>query len=432
MVTQKRILLVDDNVDIHKDIRKILESDNRDHSFNTLKSKVFSAVKVVDIAESHLPAYIIDSAYQGKEALEKVKNALENKQPYALAFVDIRMPPGWDGIETIKQIWKVDKDVQIVICTAYSDYSWKEMINKLEGYNNFLILKKPFDAIEIHQLAFALTQKWELNRLVIHQINTLEETVKERTLELSHAKQIAENANRLKSEFLANVSHELLTPLTTIIGFSQLMFDDKVESEKYKEYCGDILFSADHLTHMINNILDVTKIDSGEMEFHYDHINLNFLIQNVIDAHHIAIVNKNLQLHINIQATLTNIIFDPLKLEQIIFNLLSNAIKFTSKGGKIEIRVSSENDAQFRIEIIDTGIGIRKEDFDKLFLPFQQVDSSASKRYAGIGMGLALVRHMVESQGGKVSVESTYGKGSTFSVVLNCIPESHIHPVRSE
>src|SRR3990167_5461619 len=157
---RKRILIVDDNPEIHKDFIKIIsKNDNpavikaEDLLFGTLK-------KTSDL--SNMPHYRIDSAYQGQEALELVRSALSHGDPYALAFVDMRMPPGWNGIETIKKIWDVDANIQMVICSAYSDHSWEEMTQELGGCENFLILKKPFETIEISQLAAALTKKWEL------------------------------------------------------------------------------------------------------------------------------------------------------------------------------------------------------------------------------------------------------------------------------
>lgn len=419
----KRILLVDDHPDIHQDIRKILTAHKEDVSFEHLKESIFPDAQVQQNPKIDTIDYVIDSVYQGKEALVYVKKALANNQPYALAFIDVRMPPGWDGIETIKQIWRADPNIQMVICTAYADYSWKEMFNKLEGSHNFLILKKPFDAIEIRQLASALTKKWELNRRVLMQINTLEETVKKRTLELVRAKEIAEQANRFKSDFLENLSHELLTPLTSIIGFAQLINDDLLKPEQYKEYCGYILFSANYLAQMINEILNIASIDSDNMEFKYESIDLGSLLNEVKNMHYEPILNKHLEFNIHIPSSINKITTDSSKLKQILFNLVANAIKFTSIGGKIEIHIENIDNEQLRIEVIDTGIGIRKEDLNKLFVAFQQLDLSTSKRYPGIGLGLALVKHLVESQGGQVGVTSTYGKGSNFYVVLPCTPK---------
>ncbi|WP_173236729.1 EAL domain-containing protein [Legionella antarctica] len=173
-IKQKRILLVDDNAEIHKDFCKIL-SKNDDLALDSDEEILFGQVR--NTKKYTAPEYKIDSAYQGKEAFELVRTSLLSGEPYALAFIDMRMPPGWDGIETIKRIWELDPYIQMVICTAYSDHSWEDITNELENSDNLLILKKPFEVIEINQLAAALTRKWEL----IANLHTL---IKNRTSEL--------------------------------------------------------------------------------------------------------------------------------------------------------------------------------------------------------------------------------------------------------
>jgi two-component system, cell cycle sensor histidine kinase and response regulator CckA len=153
-----RILIVDDNTSIHSDFREILCPDNSDEAAADEMEAVLFDEKKPDVL-----GFELDSAYQGQEALEAVKQSLADNRPYALAFVDVRMPPGWDGVETIARIWEVDPELQIVVCTAYADYSWEEMRAKVGQPDNLLVLKKPFDNIEVRQLAHALTKKWLVN-----------------------------------------------------------------------------------------------------------------------------------------------------------------------------------------------------------------------------------------------------------------------------
>jgi two-component system cell cycle sensor histidine kinase/response regulator CckA len=150
-----RILIVDDNTSIHTDFREILCPDNSDEA----AADAMEAI-LFDEKKPEVMSFELDSAYQGQEALEAVQQALAEKRPYALAFVDVRMPPGWDGVETIARIWEVDPEIQIVVCTAYADYSWEQMRAKVGQPDNLLVLKKPFDNIEVQQLAHALTKKW--------------------------------------------------------------------------------------------------------------------------------------------------------------------------------------------------------------------------------------------------------------------------------
>ncbi len=183
MEQQFRILIIDDNPEIHKDFNKILafSSDTEEMVEDEWllfdrTNKIFSPSK-----------YIIDSAYQGEEGLELVEKSLEAGQPYAVMFVDIRMPPGWDGVETIQKIWQVDSEVQTVICTAYSDYSWEDIYKKLGETDRLLILKKPFDNIEVCQFTSTLSKKWALAKQVAQQLNFLQKTVDEKTVELQDA-----------------------------------------------------------------------------------------------------------------------------------------------------------------------------------------------------------------------------------------------------
>jgi diguanylate cyclase (GGDEF)-like protein/PAS domain S-box-containing protein len=136
----------------------------------------------------------LDSAYQGAEAADNVRASLLANRPYAMAFVDMRMPPGWDGVETIEHLWQEDPELQIVICTAYSDYSWREVLSRLDVRDRLLILKKPFDAIEVYQLASSLTTKWEMTKQAAFKMSSLEEAVEERTRELSDANIIVQNS----------------------------------------------------------------------------------------------------------------------------------------------------------------------------------------------------------------------------------------------
>lgn len=173
-----RILVIDDNLEIHQDFIKVLTNTQSLSKMDILKKEIFGHENQEN---NILPEFLIDTASQGQEGVEKIAKALEEGHPYSLAFVDIRMPPGWDGVETIKHIWKLDKSIQIVICTAYSDYTWEETIAELGKTDNLLILKKPFDFIAVRQLAYALTKKWQLLQESARYTSSLEHSVEERT-----------------------------------------------------------------------------------------------------------------------------------------------------------------------------------------------------------------------------------------------------------
>jgi PAS domain S-box-containing protein len=197
-----RILVVDDNPAIHEDFRKILLGSTRNRSqLDAMESVLFDTPHV----PVNVTTFELESAYQGKEALEKVKLAMKNGKPYALAFVDVRMPPGWDGVETIEHLWKADPSLQVVVCTAYSDYSWEKMTVRLGVNDNLVILKKPFDNIEVLQLAHALTKKWHVTEQAHLRMETLDRMVQERTqaLEASNA-ELRRSEERFATAFRAS------------------------------------------------------------------------------------------------------------------------------------------------------------------------------------------------------------------------------------
>lgn len=200
-----KIIIIDDNPEIHKDFVKILQPIEKPDNLEALKAKVFGGSGKSTLT---LPRFQIDSAMQGKEGFEKIRRELKLQRPYALAFVDIRMPPGWDGIETIKHIWEIDSNIQIVICTAFSDYSWEETIEQLGMSDNLLILKKPFDNVAVRQLAAALTKKWRLMQDVKEHTQLLEKNVEEKTTSLRHSLSLTRSTLESSTDGIVVVDNE--------------------------------------------------------------------------------------------------------------------------------------------------------------------------------------------------------------------------------
>src|SRR5579859_3598521 len=221
---------------------------------------------------------------------------------------------------------------------------------------------------------------------------------------------------RLKSEFLANMSHELRTPLNGIIGFSELMFDGRVGSldQQHQQFVGHILNSSRHLLQLINDVLDLAKVDAGQMLFTPELVDLDRVVRQVRDVLRSTAARKGHEVRIEVDPTLGPVVADVRRLKQILYNYLSNAIKFSPARGHITIRVQPVGAAMFRLSVADTGVGVRAEDLGRLFVEFEQLDSSAAKLHQGTGLGLALTKRIVEAQGGMVAVESILGQGSTF------------------
>jgi protein-histidine pros-kinase len=244
-----------------------------------------------------------------------------------------------------------------------------------------------------------------------------------RLREVQEQNRLVVEANRMKSEFLANMSHELRTPLNGIIGFSEFLADEKPGkvNEKQKEYLGDILNSGRHLLQLINDVLDLSKVEAGKMELFPE----TFALQKSVDEVCAIILplakKKNVAIQKDIGRAVEMVTLDPQKFKQVLFNLLSNAVKFTDEGGRVRIEVAPHDTNLFRMSVSDTGIGIKPQNIDKLFVEFQQLDSGMDRRYEGTGLGLALTKKIVEFQGGHIAVESEPGKGSVFNVVLPVI-----------
>jgi len=235
-------------------------------------------------------------------------------------------------------------------------------------------------------------------------------------------------ANRIKSQFLANMSHELRTPLNAVIGFADLLQSGAVDADadKRRVFLGHIGASGRHLLRLINDLLDLSKVESGRFEFFPEPVNLARLVKDVTDTLSPASQAKHIAVDTQIDAALDDLVLDPARLKQVLYNYLSNAIKFTPDRGHVTVRARPEGAKRFRIEIEDTGIGIAADDLPRLFTEFQQLDASASKRHQGTGLGLALTRRLVEAQGGSVGVRSEPGVGSVFHLLLDRVPNTAV------
>jgi two-component system sensor histidine kinase/response regulator len=277
-----RILVIDENRAIHDDIRKILiSSSNCSNDWTEEQAALFG----ITTEEKQLPVFEIDSAYQGLEGVEMIESSLLEGRPYAMAFVDVRMSPGWDGVETTCEIWEKCHDLQVVLCTAYSDYSWAEILKGLGYSDRLVILKKPFDPVEVQQLAIAMTQKWRLYQQTRHHLNNLKRVDQERALALKAANfditaaqlilvTATEQAQRMadtalaavdpKSVFLTTLSHEIRAPVNGVIGLIDLLIGTNQTAEQ-RGFAQTIQDSANALLGVINDILVFSRIEPGKM-----------------------------------------------------------------------------------------------------------------------------------------------------------------------
>jgi len=248
----------------------------------------------------------------------------------------------------------------------------------------------------------------------------LQEKIAERTESLHAAKKFAEMANRAKSEFLANMSHELRTPLNSILGFSQVISAGMAGpvSHDQLEYINDIRKSGEHLLGLINEILDLSKIETGAMKLQLKETQVAGLIESAAALFKEKALRHGKGIELNISPRVKSIFCDETKIKQVFVNLLANAMKFSGDNTNIGIDAERVDNCWVEISVWDHGCGIAEEDMDKLFKPFSQVDQSLQRRHEGTGLGLSLCKQIVELHTGKIWVESEPGKGSRFFFML--------------
>ncbi|MFZ0827096.1 MAG: response regulator [Verrucomicrobiia bacterium] len=434
--TRNRILIIDDNASIHADFRKILGQEQEPNAgLDLAKALVFGESPATSLHSG----FVIDSAFQGQEGLAMFRKAVGEGDPYALAFVDVRMPPGWDGVETIGHLWQCCPEIQIVVCTAYSDYSWEEMIHKLGHSPNLVVLKKPFDNIEALQLAHALTEKWHLNRKVKSQLDDLETLVRQRTAELetANAQLKLEIAKQMKLEsqlrhsqkmeavgqLAAGVAHDFNNILTVINGNAALLQEQFKQDPACAESLNDISVAAERAARLVRQLLAFSRKQRLKPEV----LNLGLVVDQLEEM-----LKRLLGDHITFEAKaapgLPAVRADLGMMEQVIMNLSVNARDAMPKGGKLtvgtEVVTITNDDVQKNSEIrpgqyvclsvSDTGCGIAPELLPRIFDPFFTTKEIGK----GTGLGLATVYGTIKQHHGWVDVQSATGQGTTFRIFL--------------
>ncbi len=284
---------------------------------------------------------------------------------------------------------------------------------------------------EFEQLSDSLNQMLERLRVSQEKLEQANKALDAKLDEMAQTNIALYEANRVKSEFLANVSHELRTPLTSIIGFAELLRENpELEHDaRTARYAENILISGRILLEIINDLLDLAKIEAGRVELNPETADVRDLCVTLLDTMRPMADEKQLQVEFAAAPNLPTVFTDRGKLRQVLYNLLSNAIKFTPQGGRIGLRIEADGPEHVRIEVSDTGPGIPPEHRETIFEKFRQIDSSATRAHRGAGLGLAIARELVILLGGEIGVESEPGRGSTFWVRLPLrIPQSRPQP----
>jgi signal transduction histidine kinase len=323
----------------------------------------------------------------------------------AVALIDVRLR-GMSGVELLSRLKAERPDLVVVMMTAHADT--QTAINALR--------KGAYDYCDKNcdpdELIAALDRAFERQRLETENRSAYET--------LRTAKDAAEAASRAKTEFLANVSHELRTPLNAIIGFSELMLNGArgpVDNADYRGYLKDIFDAGTDLLRLINEILDLSKAEAGKLELNEDVFDLRVAFQSVDTLTKETIRAAGLSRTVEFPTDLPLLRADELKTKQVLLNLISNAVKFTAPGGEIRV-VASVDQHGLAIAIADNGVGIAAEHLDRVLEPFEQVDCSLSRQHQGTGLGLPLVKAIMESHGGTMVLASTEGVGTQITLTF--------------
>jgi signal transduction histidine kinase len=290
------------------------------------------------------------------------------------------------------------------------------------AWTNRIVRNKQGQVAEILSIGTDITERKraeeqvrKLNEQLRRHAEALEQRVAERTAELVAARDQAQSADRLKSAFLATMSHELRTPLNSIIGFTGIMLQGMAGplNEEQSKQMGMVCSSAEHLLALINDVLDLSKIEAGQLHLDTESFDLRASIGKVIETARPLAEKKGLALEVDIAPGITTISGDRRRIEQVLLNLLSNGIKFTEQG---RVRVeASLGEGRVAVGVTDTGMGIKEKNLGDLFKPFSQVDTGINRRHEGTGLGLSICKKLVELLGGTIWAKSEWGKGSTFA-----------------
>jgi two-component system NtrC family sensor kinase len=437
-IFSRRVLVIDDMESIQRDFGKALNP-VEGPTLEDIEGGLFGAQ-----APSTQEDIRFDVSYasQGMEGVEAVGQALLEKRPYALAFVDVRMPPGLDGIETIVRLWDVDPRLEVVICTAYSDYTWGQMLERLARRAQFLVLTKPFDSTVVKQMALSLTEKWNLTRAAERSNDELEALVLERTHQLSHANdeltsEIEErgklerrirHAQKLEAlgRLVGGVAHEINNPLTVVLANL-----DHIQHELTRVVQGidtriqglmAVTTETQDAGRRIQQIVRDLRAFSQQEERRVEDINLPETLGFAVRLAKSSFP-ESLVVSTHFDGGLPSVSGSPDQLLQIFLNLLVNAAQAMASVPKerrrLEVSVRRSVDSRVVIAVTDHGVGIRPEDLPRVFDPFYTTRGIGS----GTGLGLSICHGFVEQLGGEISIESTLGEGTVATVLLPARPQ---------
>ncbi len=398
-----RVLVADDESSIRELYRSVLTGEHG----SAISGEINELEEIVGLEqpqkseEESLP-FEVEIVDQGEQAVKCCREGLESGRPFAVAFLDIRMPPGIDGVETARRLRELDEKIYIVFVTAYSDHSIDE-INRSTDYSSIL-LRKPFHKEDIQQLAQTLCRKWDKERRLESMLIQVEQDAREESRET-------------RNDFFSSMNQELRSPLSTIIAHSEKLLGEELDSDK-REILHAIAAAGRSQLAMVNDIFDLTKIEHGNFSINVKPYNLDQLIDNIVFIFAEQTRNAGLQFEVNREVKPEfKLIGDMQRINQILINLLGNAIKFTAEG-TITLSVWSSTE-QLYFSVRDTGTGISKGKQASIFNMFVHSDDQGKEeKYNNCGLRLYISMTLARLMEGALEVESAPGQGSTFTLSL--------------
>ncbi|QDV47797.1 Blue-light-activated protein [Stieleria neptunia] len=446
-----RIIIIDDNTAIHDDFRKILCDDSEaDAELDSLEVSLFGSASRQSKASR---CYELSSAYQGEDGYRMVCQAIQEGRPFSTAFVDMRMPPGWDGVETIRQLWKADPDLQVLICTAFSDYSWSEIVEELGNSDQLLILRKPFDAAEVAQIAAAMTKKRKLTEASRSTVADLERTVAVKTKEIRREmkqrelaqEQLLEKERQLRESqkleavgmLAGGIAHEFNNLLQIILSYTQFGLDATRPGERLHEDMKCIFKAGERATSLTRQLLGFSRrkplccID----------LDVNAVVAELVGLAK-PLLGSRITLCQNLHPASAMVHADSVELQQALLNCCINSRDAMDGTGRLTLSTELVDlDEAYcrrddvlrpgpfvRISISDTGSGMPPDVVERVFEPFFTTKEIGS----GTGLGMAMVYGLVKQHQGHIEVQSEVGVGTTFRIYLPAVKDRATTPPSSQ